>query len=160
MIPTRTQRQCRTRWNQIHSQQLKVTSAKATERKKPKAPLDFDFFSPLSNNLFSTNEDQYKFLPSKDSSSVIEDITFQYSSLETSRISRSSSMSSYSPISLNKSQSFSTLNLEDMLDIQYVDTLNLQGIFPTSSNNNLFQPKVSTLDELLSINDFDFLLDL
>lgn len=33
MIPTRTQRQCRTRWNQIHSQQLKSASTKAANHR-------------------------------------------------------------------------------------------------------------------------------
>jgi len=55
MIPTRTQRQCRTRWNQIHSQHLKTSSLSRNNSIKPTsstaattkaaaaAPFNFDF---------------------------------------------------------------------------------------------------------------------
>lgn len=46
MIPTRTQRQCRTRWNQIHSQQLKNASTKAANHRRSNV-------SPISTSLFN-----------------------------------------------------------------------------------------------------------
>lgn len=76
MIPTRTQRQCRTRWNQIHSQQLKSASTKAASHRRSaaahrsKLPMKFEYVSGLpSTNEFTdvlsllllnttTNEDQ------------------------------------------------------------------------------------------------------
>lgn len=149
MIPTRTQRQCRTRWNQIHSQQLKIASAaktaaeNTTEQQQQQmnppttsiAPLDFDFYSP-----FSLDED---------------DFLAQYSS----SISRSSSLSSYSgdaaivpqlpDMFIDPTTSFA--GMQDLLD--------LQGFLYTSSNNNLFQTK-QIMDELLTVQDFEFLLDL
>jgi hypothetical protein len=121
MIPTRTQRQCRTRWNQIHSQQLKTNSAsnkglsgpnrKTSTSSAATPPIKFEFVPSTLATTAPTEE--YQQLPlamNEDSciiisnSPTIDDIIAQYASNNnnnaiSSPSSTSSQSTSYSSLS-------------------------------------------------------------
>lgn len=109
MIPTRTQRQCRTRWNQIHSQQLKSASTKAANHRRTTSSFKYtsplpnsyiDLFSPLLLNNDNTSFQSKSFdfyQPQRGeqlSCSPVDSFLAQYGSSPTT-VSRSSSISSY-----------------------------------------------------------------
>lgn len=119
LIPTRTQRQCRTRWNQIHSQQLKSSTSttsgkglvnrrssslsKNTTSARPSAPIHYEFVPslPIPHDPEDTPSPSYFHTTSPSSPAEIDDILAIYVSnnddnMESSLSSRSSSYSSSS----------------------------------------------------------------
>lgn len=155
MIPTRTQRQCRTRWNQIHTQQLKSASTKSKKICTP-PPIP-----PVSNPTPPPPLDFY--LPTDDQS--MDELLANYA-----MSSRTSSLSSYSPhLENNTANSNELLGTQNTCYWEMQDTFDLQGFLSTSSNSNLFQSKEMSLcrgnedtlmDGLLTVHDFEFLLDM
>jgi hypothetical protein len=117
MIPTRTQRQCRTRWNQIHSQQLKANSASNKKfsglnrstltNSRATPPMKFEFIP--STLTMHTKEYQQNQLTMDENSCIvvstsptIDDIIAQYASNNnaiSSASSTSSQSTSYSSLS-------------------------------------------------------------
>ena len=136
MIPTRTQRQCRTRWNQIHSQQLKASSVKGLNRRLSNqlnttpAPLQFNFAPIITTDLET----------SPTSPAFIDDLIAQYGSS-----SSNTSRSSHSP-----PPTLFPSTPENNLFIQ-------QNLFPMLKDPNAISS--NALSNFLVSADFDFLLN-
>ncbi|GAN06465.1 hypothetical protein MAM1_0124d05949 [Mucor ambiguus] len=180
MIPTRTQRQCRTRWNQIHSQHLKASSLSRnkkmsstsftthTTKAAPAVPLSFEFMPS-----FITEQQEQKQHPLVNNdpfivisaSPTIDDIiassnTYNFSS-NTSTSSRSSSYSSItdaSPTSVIFPISPSTSNTSLLQhENQLFPAMKASTQMDSSNGNNSNSNNASTT--FLDNCDFEFLLD-
>lgn len=144
MIPTRTQRQCRTRWNQIHSQQLKASSAKGFDNSNNNN-IKRTSFEPIAlpplNVEFIPRQTQSNNSPT--SPAYIDNILAQYGSSSSTTTSRSSSYSSSPPaLSFPASPLYEKSNL-----------LQHDYMFPILNNNS------SNAANFLYSTDFDFLLN-
>ncbi|KAI7888605.1 Homeodomain-like protein [Mucor mucedo] len=163
IIPTRTQRQCRTRWNQIHTQHMKSASNKPNKIYSPPPPPPLPPVNDPTPPPPSSTAALDFYLPTDDKS--MDDLLAQYA-----MSSRTSSLSSYSPhLENNTAYMNDPFRVESTSCWGMQDPLDLQGFLSTSSNNNLFQSKEFTLghngednfvDGLLTVHDFEFLLDL
>ncbi|KAL9556306.1 hypothetical protein MBANPS3_001925 [Mucor bainieri] len=181
MIPTRTQRQCRTRWNQIHSQHLKASSLSRSSRINPTSssivkanaapvvPLNFEFVPSFITDQQQTqqhplvNNDPFIVISA---SPTIDDIianstTYNFSS-DASTSSRSSSYSSVTdasptsvifPISPSTSNT-SLLQHENQL-FPAMKSSTQMGDSSDSNNDNSNNASTTFLDNC----DFEFLLD-
>lgn len=158
MIPTRTQRQCRTRWNQINSQQLKAGSSSKNNSIKQEsattAPINFEFVPLLKVEQKNSTVNDNAFIIMS-ASPTIDDIiaksnTYPFSSdaSTNSRSSSDSSISDLSPKSVTLPITPSTSNL----DILQNETL----LFPAMKSpiNNTQSTSI-----FLDNSDFEFLLD-
>ncbi|KAI8643109.1 Homeodomain-like protein [Parasitella parasitica] len=101
MIPTRTQRQCRTRWNQIHSQHLKAAST--ATRNDPQAavkkPFNFNFVPSMTTNGQQPLANKDPFIVISSSPTVDDIIASSNTCQFPSNASISSSSSSFSCVS-------------------------------------------------------------
>jgi hypothetical protein len=180
MIPTRTQRQCRTRWNQIHSQHLKATNLMSKKslslddtksRKIPHSSVKHEFMPPTFPNEASITIKQEEDLHVQrdacifiSASPKIEEVTLTGSYQFSSPTSiRSSSFSSTSPtpsiLSLPNESSSSIL----MHDKGLVDPFpmamekQMDGLFytgePMQADSLLYN------GSFLNNSDLDFLLN-
>ncbi|CEP19059.1 hypothetical protein [Parasitella parasitica] len=156
MIPTRTQRQCRTRWNQIHSQHLKAASTVSRNNRKAAAlePLRFEFVPSMTTEYPLVTQDPFIVIAT---SPTIDDIiagssTCQFSSNASisstssssySSVADSSSMSIIFPISPSTSSRSSSSSL-----LKHEAPL-FPAMKPSKDLPNKF------MDDL----DFEFLLD-
>lgn len=170
MIPTRTQRQCRTRWNQIHSQQLKMASTAkghntvsswAHGNSSPPA-IKFDFINTQPQQQQPQPQQKQKEIDSPTSPTAIDDILAQYGSSASTTTSRSSSYSA-SPPTL-----FTTMPITEKRNL-----LQHNNLFPSILNNdnsiqsnylnnnmsdNNHNSAAMTVPNFLYSSDFDFLL--
>lgn len=152
MIPTRTQRQCRTRWNQIHSQQLKASSSKMVSNTRKTSCNKYEFMPPTFPNDASitikqeSDQEVYKNVVKSDSCIIISaSPTMGYASPVSTR-SSSSSFSCSSP-------TFSTLFLPAS-----DNNKQLASFYPTMIDMPSIEfnalPKNTDYDNKLSMNNF------
>lgn len=183
MIPTRTQRQCRTRWNQIHSQQLKTSSVSrsnslkhtssttATAKATAAPPFSFEFVPSLMTEQQQQQHQQQHPLVNNDpfivisTSPTIDDIIAGSNAHNfSSDASTSSSSSSYSsipdasPTSVifpisPSTSSTSLLQHENTLFPAMKSSTQMGDSRISNSNGN------STSAAFLDTCDFEFLLD-
>lgn len=158
MVPTRTQRQCRTRWNQIHSQQSKTASSSRNNSIKrtstTTAPIKLEFIPSLKEEQQHplVNNDSFIIIST---SPTIDDIIaksntnpFSSDASANSRSSSCSSMSDSSPTSVIFPISPSTSNVNLL---QHENQL-----FPAMKSPINNTQSTSTF---LGNSDFEFLLD-
>lgn len=158
MVPTRTQRQCRTRWNQIYSQQSKTASSSRNNSIKrtstTTAPIKLEFIPSLKEEQQHplVNNDSFIIIST---SPTIDDI-----------IAKSNTTPFSSDASVNsRSSSYSSTSDSSPTSVIF-------PISPSTSNANLLQHEnqlfpamkspinnTQSTSTFLDNSDFEFLLD-